>query len=195
MNTSCPDRLRKQPPSLDGLQSLGKLAGLAGRALSVHLRETCESGAVKRQQCFLPKVSVSKQTKFFSPSEGEKVAFYHPLFFTNIPLFNLKTNLILFYPRKKAEPSSLAQRSASTRPSFAPLQAQAHSYPNTGLCLRISQGSHWLALPISFFSIYLGNNISWQHINALFNAQKKIQTSAQTRSQQPEHWERYLLCT
>lgn len=34
-----------------------------------------------------------------------------------------------------------------------------------------------------FFSIYLGNNISWQRINALFNAEKKIQTAA--RKQQP----------
>lgn len=34
-----------------------------------------------------------------------------------------------------------------------------------------------------FFPIYLGNNISWQHINALFNAEKKIQTAA--RKQQP----------
>lgn len=83
MNTSCPDRLRAQAPSLDGLQSPEKLSGLAGRALSVCLsRGDMESYTVKRQQCFLPEVSVYKETKCFLPSERKKKShFLSSLFF------------------------------------------------------------------------------------------------------------------
>lgn len=152
-------QLGVQPPSSDGLWSLGKPAGLAGRALSLHPRETQAVAWWKGVSVFLLRCRLVSKLTAFSPQR--KKLFSHPWFFFNTSLFNLENKSRFMLPKKKVWVFLTAPETCFG--CIHPLLPFKHKHipaPTLGsgrVCLCISQGSSWVPLPVSFFF-----NLPWK---------------------------------